>query len=78
MLSLCPRDLAKLRFAAQQLAMLPALGEYRDKQQLCPGDRRDMLRLALRTMKAESSIVPEAKRRGDSWIGLDQGPPTRE
>jgi len=58
--------------------MLPALGECRDKQQLCPGGRRDMLRLVLRAMKVESLIVPTGKRRGANWIGLDQGSPTRE
>lgn len=36
----------------------------------CPGVSRDMVRLVLRTMKAEGLIASTGKGRGAKWVGL--------
>ena len=36
----------------------------------CPGISRDMVRLVLRTMKAEGLIAPTGKGRGAKWVSL--------
>lgn len=66
--SLTPDYLAKLRFDTQQLATLRALGEYRGKQLLYVVGR-DMVRLVLRTMKAEGLIAPTGKGQGARGAG---------
>lgn len=41
-------------------------------EQACPGVSRDMVRLVLRTMKAEGLIAPTGKGRGAKWINFTQ------
>lgn len=41
-------------------------------EQACPGVSRDMVRLVLRTMKAEGLIAPTGKGRGAKWISFTQ------
>jgi Fic family protein len=41
-----------------------------DIEQACPGISRDMVRLVLRSMKAEGLIAPTGKGRGAKWIGV--------
>ena len=40
-------------------------------EQACPGVSRDMIRLILRTMKAEGSIAPTGKGRGARWEKIE-------
>ena len=44
----------------------------------CPGVSRDMVRLVLRSMKAEGLIASTGKGRGAKWIGLTQGSSSHE
>jgi Fic family protein len=39
-------------------------------EEACPGISRDMVRLVLRTMKAEGLIAPTGKGRGAKWVSL--------
>jgi Fic family protein len=39
-------------------------------EEACPGISRDMVRLVLRTMKAEGLIAPTGKGRGARWVSL--------
>jgi Fic family protein len=41
-------------------------------EEACPGVSRDMVRLVLRTMKAEGLIAPTGKGRGAKWISSTQ------
>ncbi len=49
-----------------------------DIEQACPGVSRDMVRLVLRSMKAEGLIASTGKGRGAKWIGLTQGSSSHE
>jgi Fic family protein len=42
-------------------------------EEACPGISRDMVRLVLRSMKAEGLIAPTGKGRGAKWVGLTNG-----
>lgn len=44
-------------------------------EEACPGVSRDMVRLVLRTMKAEGLIAPTGKGRGAKWVSLTNGLP---
>ncbi|HSV61594.1 MAG TPA: Fic family protein [Variovorax sp.] len=44
-----------------------------DIEGACPGVSRDMVRLVLRSMKAEGFIAPTGKGRSAKWVGLTEG-----
>ena len=47
-------------------------------EEACPGISRDMVRLVLRTMKAEGLIAPTGKGRGARWVSLASAQQVRD